>query len=103
MGILDGMLSQIGSSVNVQAIAERVGLPADKVESAIGALGIAHSQPSDTVQTAANASGVSADKVSEIMNQLGGEAAVSKFASLLGHKGGGNPLSGGLSGLFGDQ
>lgn len=102
MGILDGMLSQIGGSIDVQAIAGRVGLPADKVESIIGELGIAHSQPSDTVETAANASGGSAEKVGEIMNQLGGEATVSKFASLLGYKGGANPLSGALSGLSGN-
>lgn len=102
MGILDGMLSQIGSQIDVQAIAARVGLPADKVESVIGALGIAHSQPSDTVETAANASGLSADKVGEIMNQLGGEVAISKFASLLGHKSGSNPLSGNRSEFLGD-
>ena len=100
MGIFDGMLSQIGRAVDVQAIAERVGLPADQVEAAIGALGAAHSQPSDTVETAAGASGIPTDKVGEIMSQLGGENALGKLSSLLGH-GGSNPFSGGLSGLLG--
>lgn len=99
MGMLDGILSQVGSQFNVQAIAEKVGLPADKIESAIAALGVAHSQPTDTVETAAESSGISADKLGDIMNQLGGENALSKVASLLGKKG--ESPFGGISDILG--
>jgi hypothetical protein len=98
--MFDGILSQIGSQFDVQAIAERVGLTDDKVESAIAALGVAHSQPTDTVETAASSSGIPTEKLGEIMSQLGGENALSKVSSLLGQKGS-NPL-GGISGLFGE-
>jgi hypothetical protein len=96
MSILDGLLKQAVGAVDIQQIAERVGLPADKVESAIAALGAAHSEPTDTVETAAGNTGIEHGKLQEIMGHLGGEEALGKLASLLGQGGGSNPL-GGLS------
>jgi hypothetical protein len=96
MSILDGLLKQAVGAVDIQQIAERVGLPADKVESAVAALGAAHHEPTDTVQTASGQTGIEPGKLQEIMQHLGGEEALGKIASLLGQSGGGNPL-GGLS------
>ena len=101
MGLFDGILSQIGGGIDIQSIAERVGLPADQVEEAIGALGMAHAEPTDTVETAAGSAGLPTDKISEIMNHLGGEATLSKLSSLVGGQSGGSSLASGLSGLSG--
>jgi hypothetical protein len=100
MGMLDGILEKAVGAVDLQQIAERVGLPADQVEAAVAALGVAHSQPEDTVQAAAGQTGLEPGKLQEIMGHLGGEEAIGKIASLMG-KGGGNPL-GGLGSLLGD-
>jgi hypothetical protein len=96
MSILDGLLKQAVGAVDIQQIAERVGLPADKVESAVAALGAAHHEPTDTVQTASGQTGIEPGKLQEIMQHLGGEEALGKIASMLGQSGGSNPL-GGLS------
>lgn len=100
MGMLDGILEKAVGAVDLQQIAERVGLPADQVESAVAALGAAHNQPEDTVQAASGQTGIEPSKLQEIMGHLGGEEAIGKIASLLG-KGGGGPL-GGFSSLLGD-
>jgi hypothetical protein len=100
MDMLDGILEQVVGAVDIQQMAQRVGLPADQVESAIAALSAAHPQPGDTVQAAASQTGIEAGKLEEIVGHLGGEGALGKIASLLG-QGGGNPL-GGLSSLLGD-
>lgn len=100
MGMLGGILERAVGAVDLQQIAERVGLPADQVESAVAALGIAHNQPEDTVQSAAGQTGIEPGKLQEIMGHLGGEDAIGKIASMMG-KGGGNPLSG-LGSLLGD-
>ncbi|HEX6072901.1 MAG TPA: hypothetical protein VFY95_07835 [Sphingomicrobium sp.] len=93
MGMLDGILEQAVGAVDIQQIAQRVGLPADKVESAISALGAAHPQAGDTVQTAAGQTGIEPGKLQEIVGHLGGEDALGKIASLLGQGG----MLGGLS------
>lgn len=100
MGTVDGILSKLGSSVDVTQIAQRVGLPPDKVESAITALGAAQGQPGDTVQQASDRSGVEPGKIREIVQQIGGEGALSRVSSLLGQSGAGN-LADKASGFFG--
>ena len=40
MGMLDGLLGQIGANVDIENLATKIGLPADKVEEAVHALGI---------------------------------------------------------------
>ena len=101
MGTFDGILSKVGSSVDINQIAERVGLPPDKVESAIAALGTAHGQQGDTVQQAAASSGIDAGKIQQIVQQIGGEGALSQVSSLLGKSGAG--LGESASGLFGGR
>lgn len=102
MAMVDQLLSKLGSNVDVQAISQRVGLPPDKIESAITALGAAHGQQGDTVQNAADRTGIEPGKIEQIVQQLGGEAQLSKISSFLGQSGAGN-LTEKASGFFGGK
>lgn len=94
MSLLDGILGQVTDSTTVQNLAAKVGLSAEEVEQAVAALGKAHSQEGDTVQTASEATGLSSDKLNEIVQQIGGEGSLGRFASMLEAEGG---ISGALS------
>ena len=101
MGMLDGLLGQLAGNVDIQNLAQKIGLSPDQVESAVHALGIAHPQPGDTVASAAASTGLSADTLSQIVEHIGGEGALGRFASLLGEQGGGGVLGDIASNLFG--
>jgi len=104
MGMLDGLLSQVAENVDVKNLAAKVGLTPEQVESAVTALGQAHTAPGDTVDTAASSTGLPADILHQIVGHIGGEGALGKFAGLLNAQGGDGLLGelGGLaSGLFG--
>jgi hypothetical protein len=102
MSILDGLLGQVASNVDIENLAAKVGLPADQVEQAVHALGIAHPQPGDTVETAATQTGLPTDKLQEIVGHLGGEGALAQFSNLLQGEGSlTDKLSSFASGLFG--
>lgn len=102
MGMLDGLLGQLGSNVDIANLAEKVGLPPEQVEQAIHALGVAHPQPGDTVATAAASTGLPQDTLQQIVGHIGGEGALGQFASLLQQQGGlGATLSGLAGSLFG--
>ena len=119
MGLLDGILSQIGGeNGTVGAIAQKVGLDPSVVESAIGALGQAHDAPGDTVETASQQTGLNPDVLNQIVGHLGGEGALGQLAGaiqsnpqvlssisgMLDRDGDGNPVNDILnmaSGLFG--
>lgn len=105
MGLLDGLLGQVAGNVDIKNLAEKVGITPEQVESAIAALGQAHTAPGDTVDTAANATGMAPDVLQQIVAQIGGEGALAKFAALLGGSGlgesGGGDLLGKLEGFAG--
>jgi len=104
MGMLDGLLSQVAENVDVKNLAAKVGLTPEQVESAVTALGQAHTAPGDTVDTAAASTGLPAEILQQIVGHIGGEGALGKFAGLLNAQGGDGLLGelGGLaSGLFG--
>lgn len=103
MGLLDGLLGQVASNVDVQNLAAKVGLTPEQVEQAVAALGAAHPQPGDTVQTAADQTGLPADTLEQIVGHIGGEGALGKFAGLLEQQGGLGGLLGGLGSLFGSK
>ena len=102
MGIFDSMLSQLGTNVDAQEISERLGLPAERIERAIAALAAAQSRPGNRVHTAASSSGIPADQLQLIVEQLGGEDSLSRFASLLGYGRRRNPLVDKLNDLYGN-
>jgi len=101
MGLLDGLLGQLGSNVDIANLAEKIGLSPEQVESAVQALGIAHPQPGDTVQTAAASTGLPADILQQIVGHIGGEGSLAQFASLLGDGQEGSGIVDKLGGLFG--
>lgn len=98
MSILNSILDEAsGGDATVENLAEKVGLPPEQVEQAVAALGQAHGQDGDTVQSAAETSGIPANKLSEIVQHMGGEGALGRFASLLPSGGGDeSSLLGGL-------
>jgi hypothetical protein len=98
MGMLDGLLGQIASNVDVAGLAAKVGISPERAANAITALGQAHTAPGDTVDTAAASTGLSPDVLRQIVDQIGGEAALGRFASLLGAQGGD---AGGIMGTLG--
>ena len=100
MGLLDGLLGQLGSNVDIVNLAEKIGLSPEQVESAVQALGIAHPQPGDTVETAAASTGLSPDLLQQIVGHIGGEGSLAQFAGLLGGQEGGGVMDK-LTGLFG--
>jgi hypothetical protein len=106
MGILDGLLGQLGQHVDVANLAEKVGLDKGQVEGAIGALARAHPEPGDTAQSASAATGLPTDKLNEIIQHIGGEGSLAKFAAMIDRDGDGNPLdeiAGLAGGLFGKK
>lgn len=100
MSLLDGLLGQVTSHVDIQNLADKIGLDPAQVEQAVHALGVAHPQPGDTVETAAGETGLPADKLQEIVTHIGGEGSLAQFAQLL-HGDAGEGIMGKLSGLFG--
>lgn len=117
MSALNAILSQISSNVDIENLANKVGLDPAMAEKAVAALGQAHSAPGDTVETAAAQTGLDASVLSQIVGHIGGEGSLGEFArilhehpqaeSLLGlldQNGDGNPLddlAGMARGLFG--
>lgn len=100
MSMLDGLLGQLAGNVDIKNLAAKVGLTPEQVESAVAALGQAHTDPGDTVTTAANSTGLPADILQQIVGHIGGEGALSQFASMLGEQGGFGNLLGGLGSMF---
>ena len=96
MSIFNSILGQVGGDATIQNLAAKVGLSPEQVEQAVAALGQAHGEEGDTIDTASQATGVSTDKLSEIVQHIGGEGALGRFASLLQEQGGASALIGGL-------
>ena len=106
MSILDSILGQLAGSPDVANLAAKVGLTPEQVESAVTALGQAHTAPGDTVDTAADATGLPADTLQQIVGHIGGEGSLGEFANILNNNqgegaGGIGGLLGGLGGLGG--
>ena len=79
MGLLDGILGQIGGSDQVAGLAGKLGLSAEQVQSAMAALGKAHAEPGDTVEAASASTGLPTDKLNELVAGMGGEGALGKL------------------------
>lgn len=106
MGMLDGLLAQLGGNTDVANLAAKVGLSPEHVESAVAALAKYHPMQGDTAEGAASATGLPLDKMQELIGQIGGEGSLAKYASMLDKDGDGNPINdivGMASGLFGKK
>lgn len=94
MGMLDGLLAQLGPNFDVANLATKLGIGKEQVEQAVHALASAHVQPSDTVQAAAQQTGLAPDLLQQIVGHIGGEGSLGRYASLIQEQAGG--LLGGL-------
>jgi hypothetical protein len=118
MSILDSLLGQVKEHVDIGNLATKLGMEPAQVEKAVTSLAKSHAAPGDTVATAAAETGIGQDKLSQIVDQIGGEGSLGTFSkmlhddqSLLGKAAGfldrdgdGNPLNdiaGMAKGLFG--
>lgn len=103
MSILDSILGQVTSNVDIKNLATKVGISPEQAEAAVAALAKAHPQEGDTVTTAAAETGLDSGILSQIVGHIGGEGSLGQFASLFnGGEGGIMDKIGGLAGgLFG--
>lgn len=88
MGILDGLLGELGGNADVANLAAKVGLSPEHIETAVAALAKFHPMDVDTAEGAAAETGISVDKLQEIIGHIGGEGALGRYASLLAGEGG---------------
>ena len=93
MGLLDGLLGQLGSNIDVANMAAKFGISEDVAENAIRTLAKAHAAPGDTVETAASQIGLPTDMLQQIIGQIGGEGSLGRFAQMLDQDGDGSPLN----------
>lgn len=101
MNLINSLLGQLTENVDVENLAQKIGLSPEHVEQAIAALGAAHFERGDTAEAAASSTGLPLDKIQEIIGHIGGEGSLARFAEILKDQGGGGLLSGLASGLFG--
>jgi hypothetical protein len=104
MALFDQILGQVRNHPEITNLAAKVGIDPKMAEQAVAALGAAHQEPGDTVQQAASQTGLDAGTVSQIVEHIGGEGSLGRFAAMIDQDGDGNPLDelAGLAGkLFG--
>lgn len=83
MSILDGILQQVGSESAVRGIADKFGIDPSLAEKAVAALGKAHPEPGDTIEAASSRTGIDAGTLGKIVEQLGGDDALSRISEQL--------------------
>jgi hypothetical protein len=92
MGLFDDILGTVSDHPEITNLAAKLGIDPKLAEQAVAALGEAHQQPGDTVQQAAAKTGLDAGVVGQIVEHIGGEGSLGKFAAMLDRDGDGNPL-----------
>ena len=92
MALFDDILGKVSDHPELANMAAKLGIDPKLAERAVAALGEAHQQPSDTVQQAAAKTGLDASAVGQIVEQIGGEGSLGRFATMLDQDGDGNPL-----------
>lgn len=92
MSLFDSILSQIAGNLDVENLANKVGLDPATAVNAIAALSAAHTQPGDTVAAAAAQTGLDSSILSQVVSHIGGEGSLGEFARMLAD----NPQAAGL-------
>lgn len=83
MGILDGLLGELGENSDIANLAAKVGLSPEHVEMAVQALAKFHPMAVDTAEGAAAETGLSVDKLQQIIGHIGGEGTLGRYAQML--------------------
>jgi hypothetical protein len=83
MGLLDGILGQLGGNIDLAAMAGKLGIDPALAEQALTALGQSHPEPGDTIQGAAAKTGLDAATLGQIVEQLGGEGMLAQLSEKL--------------------
>jgi ATP phosphoribosyltransferase regulatory subunit HisZ len=83
MSILDGILGKVTEHVDVNNLAEKLGLNPGQVEGAIASLAKSHTEDGDTVTLAAEKTGIDSGKLTQIVEQIGGEGSLARFNEIL--------------------
>lgn len=91
MGLLDGILGQLGAggtgnameNMAIDTIAAKFGIPPALAETAVAALTKAHAEPGDTVATAAQQTGIDASTMGQISDHLGGESGLGQLSQMI--------------------
>lgn len=81
MGLLDGVLGQMGGNMDVANLASQLGIDPAMAEKAVAALGQSHQEPGDTAQLAAQKTGLDLGTIQQIISAIGGEGSLAQFAS----------------------
>lgn len=104
MALFDDILGRIGDHPEIANLAAKLNLNPKQAEEAVAALGEAHQLDGDTVELAAEKTGIDAGILSKMVEHIGGEGSLERFATMLDQDGDGNPLddiAGFASKLFG--
>ncbi|MEP7221206.1 MAG: hypothetical protein ABI673_00920 [Novosphingobium sp.] len=83
MGLLDGILGQLGGGNAVASIATQFGIDPAMAEKAIAALGVSHAEAGDTIEGAAAKTGLDTGTLAGIADQLGGAGGLGQLSSML--------------------
>lgn len=92
MALFDDILGKVSGHPELANLAAKVGLSEEQVERTVAALGEAHQQPGDTVEQAAAQTGLDKGIVAQIVEQIGGEGSLGRFATMLDQDGDGSAL-----------
>jgi len=92
MALFDDILGKVSGHPELANMAAKLGIDPAMAEKAIAALGEAHHLPGDTVQEAAAKTGLDAGVLGQIVEQIGGEGSLGRFAQMLDADHDGNPL-----------
>ncbi len=96
MSVLNSIFGQLGQQVDIENMAEKLGLDPALAEKAVAALGQAHQQPGDTLADAAAKTGLDTGVLGQIVEHIGGEGSLGEFARMLQD----SPQASGLLGML---
>jgi len=87
MALFDDILGKVAGHPELANLAAKVGLSQEQVEQAVAALGEGHQAQGDTVEFAAARTGLDGGVLGQIVEQIGGEGSLGRFATMLDQDG----------------
>jgi ATP phosphoribosyltransferase regulatory subunit HisZ len=92
MALFDDILGKVSGHPELVNMAAKVGISPAMAERAVAALGEAHQLDGDTATLAAEKTGIDPGTIAQVIEHIGGEGALGRFATMLDQDGDGNPL-----------